>query len=203
MSKLKTFLVLFLIAFTGLSCIRPIFPDQQLLQHIGTVGIILLLILNHKKMSNTGFLGVVLFGIIHVVGARYIYSYVPYADFFNEYFGFDVNTYFGWTRNHYDRFVHFSFGLLILPSLYELIISKYTLKKGFALFVAWLILQTFSLVYELFEWSLSIVLSAENTENYNGQQGDVWDAQKDMALAMLGSTITSVIYYLKINKKGN
>jgi putative membrane protein len=41
--------------------------------------------------------------------------------------------------------------------------------------------------YEVFEWMLSIVLSPEDAESYNGQQGDYWDAQKDMALAFVGS----------------
>lgn len=44
------------------------------------------------------------------------------------------------------------------------------------------------------EWSLTIVMASESADYYNGQQGDMWDAQKDMALALLGSTITAGIY---------
>ncbi len=197
----KVFVVLLLIVFTGVSCIQPVFPDQQFLQHIGTAFIILVLIadIKNKIWSSSAFLGIALFTMIHIIGARYIYSYVPYDEFFKACFNFDIQQYFGWERNHYDRLVHFSFGLLILPSLYELILNKLTSKKLLALFIAWLILQTFSLCYELFEWSLSLIMSAENTENYNGQQGDIWDAQKDMALAMLGSSITSIVYWIKLN----
>ena len=42
-----------------------------------------------------------------------------------------------------------------------------------------------------------IVMTTTNANNYNGQQGDLWDAQKDMAWAMLGSTIMSSIYLIK------
>ena len=49
------------------------------------------------------------------------------------------------------------------------------------------------MVYELFEWSLAITLSEEAAENYNGQQGDAWDAHKDMALASLGALTTMII----------
>ncbi len=202
MNIFKIFTILFLILFTGISCINPIFPEQQILQHTGTFFIILVLIsdLKNNIWTNFAFLGIALFTIIHIVGARYIYSYVPYNEFLKSYFSFDIQQYFNWERNHYDRLVHFSFGLLILPSLYELILSKLTERKYFALFIAWLILQTFSLCYELFEWALSLIMSAENTENYNGQQGDIWDAQKDMALALLGSSVTSVWFYFNINK---
>ena len=57
--------------------------------------------------------------------------------------------------------------------------------------MAWLIIQTGSMIYELFEWLLTIA------DNYNGQQGDIWDAQKDMVLAMLGSTVMAAFYLCK------
>ena len=53
--------------------------------------------------------------------------------------------------------------------------------------------------YEVFEWQLTLWLSGDAAENYNGQQGDVWDAQKDMALAMLGATLSAA--YLLVFKK--
>ena len=46
------------------------------------------------------------------------------------------------------------------------------------------------MVYELFEWGIALSLSEGMAESYNGQQGDVWDAHKDMALAMIGSIIS-------------
>jgi putative membrane protein len=64
-----------------------------------------------------------------------------------------------------------------------------------AVLMTWLMIQTGSMIYELFEWTLTIVMTSEEADYYNGQQGDMWDAQKDMALAMLGSTIM-LVYYL-------
>ena len=65
-----------------------------------------------------------------------------------------------------------------------------------AVLVAWPMVQAGSLFYELFEWALTLVLSPEDAEGYNGQQGDMFDAQKDMALAMLGSTLIAIPYLL-------
>ena len=66
--------------------------------------------------------------------------------------------------------------------------------------MAWLMIQTGSMIYELFEWLLTIIVSSEAANNYNGQQGDMWDAQKDMALAFVGSTI-SALFALAFKKK--
>ena len=66
-----------------------------------------------------------------------------------------------------------------------------------AILFSWLAIQTGSMVYELFEWLLTILVSPEEADSYNGQQGDIWDAQKDMALAMIGSTIPALWYMCK------
>ena len=53
-----------------------------------------------------------------------------------------------------------------------------------------------SMAYEIFEWLLTVFLSPEDADSYNGQQGDMWDAQKDMALALVGSTLSAIWIYL-------
>ena len=63
--------------------------------------------------------------------------------------------------------------------------------------MAWMMIQTGSLIYELFEWLLTIVMTAEEADYYNGQQGDMWDAQKDMALALVGSTGMFLVYAVR------
>ena len=63
--------------------------------------------------------------------------------------------------------------------------------------MAWLMIQTGSMIYELFEWLLTIVMTPDAADNYNGQQGDMWDAQKDMAMALVGSTGMFIVYMLR------
>ena len=67
--------------------------------------------------------------------------------------------------------------------------------------MAWLMIQTGSMIYELFEWLLTIVMSSDAADSYNGQQGDMWDAQKDMALALLGATAMLLLYMLRSVRK--
>ncbi|MDN5691483.1 MAG: DUF2238 domain-containing protein, partial [Acinetobacter sp.] len=59
-----------------------------------------------------------------------------------------------------------------------------------------------SLFYEWIEWWIAIGLSPEEAENYNGQQGDIWDAHKDMFLATIGAIMTGLVS-LKAATKGN
>ena len=63
--------------------------------------------------------------------------------------------------------------------------------------IVWSFIQSFSMMYEIFEWFLSTVMSDYDANNYNGQQGDLWDSQKDMVMAMFGSTIMAIIYLIK------
>jgi putative membrane protein len=191
---------LFLSVFFSLS---SEFPEQQLLQHLGTlfVSSILLFDLVKNRLSLTSFIVVFLFVLLHIIGARWIYSFVPYESFFNA-FEIDIHQLLklNGQRNHYDRFVHFSFGVLMLPYVYE--VFKHRIKNSLlCLLLAWLSIQTFSMIYEVFEWLLTVVISGEAATDYNGQQGDIWDAQKDMALAMLGSSLVSIVYLYRQLKK--
>ena len=175
------------------------------LQHLGTVVLLIPLVLElrHQRMSVTACVGLFLFTCVHIVGARYLYSNVPYDRWAKTLLNIDIDLKGEWEikavgtgvihGNKFDRMVHFSFGLLLFPFIYQLTkrLMK-DLKPVYALLFAWLAIQSASMIYELFEWFLSLVLSPENAENYNGQQGDMWDAQKDMALALGGSTISAL-----------
>ena len=180
---------------TIITYINPVFPQEQFLQQEGTILLFALMLTDLRThwFSNLAFLGIALFTVLHLIGARYIYSYVPYQEWLQ------CLGDWGWlhsTRNHYDRLVHLLFGLFLFPALVEYSRRRITSRQVMAVLVAWLIVQAGSLIYELFEWSLTLVLSPEDAEGYNGQQGDKFDAQKDMALAMLGSTVAAISYLI-------
>ena len=195
--KTKIIIVFTIIVVAIITTINPVYPNEQFLQHLGTllISLILLVDLKRNKLSIAPFIGVALFILIHIIGARWIYSFVPYEDWLNTILGWELNS----SRNHYDRFVHFSFGILILPYLFELF-SSLKIKKVTKVIIAWALLQSLSVFYEIFEWILTLI-NGDLAIDYNGQQGDVWDAQKDMALAMIGSTITAMFYILFKRKK--
>ena len=191
-------LLILLVAVLVMSLIHPVFPQEQNLQHLGTVLLLIPLIVDLRKnrMPKAAFAGIVIFTMLHVIGARYVYSFVPYKEWASAIGLGDWGIFHG-SRNNYDRFVHFAFGLLFFPFVMYLCKSVLRLKNITAVFMAWLIIQTGSMIYELFEWALTIFMSPADADSYNGQQGDMWDAQKDMALAMAGSTLAAVFYLCK------
>ena len=197
-AKYKLLIVASIVVFTIITCINPIYPEEQFLQHIGTALLVLLMLLDIKKnyLGKVSFIGLALFTTLHIIGARYIYSYAPYDEFVKQLCGVSINELLETTRNHYDRFVHFSFGLMMMPMFSQIAAKRMKCSMTTAIITAWLIIQTGSMIYELFEWLLTIVMTTEAANNYNGQQGDMWDAQKDMALALLGSSFTATLMYI-------
>jgi putative membrane protein len=197
--KIKIAIVIGIVLLGFVTCINPLYPSEQVLQHIGTLILLIPLVVDIKKNNLywSSFIGISLFTVFHIIGARYIYSFVPYNDWSKSAFDFNLNDFFDFKRNHYDRFVHLVFGILFFPYLAQMIGKWKGLSYMKVIIVVWLIIQTFSMFYELFEWSLTMVMSSESADNYNGQQGDMWDSQKDMACAMLGSTIMYLVYFIK------
>lgn len=202
MNKTKITLVILLVVITIITCIKPIYPHEQFLQHAGTLLLVIPLIVDlcRNRMPITAFVGIVLFTLLHVIGARYIYSYVPYKEWSVD-LGIVNPDFFQDPRNHFDRLVHFSFGILLFPYLLYICKNWFKQRSFIAILMAWLIIQTGSMIYELFEWLLTVVMTSEEADYYNGQQGDIWDAQKDMALAMLGSSIMAIFYLFKPDKQ--
>lgn len=181
----------------------PYTGKELYLNNIGTLFLLGLMVLDIFKnvLSKTGFWGLFLFSVFHSIGSTWLYSFVPYNDWFISLLGIDIDAYFEFTRNHYDRFVHFSFGLLLFAATKDLLMYRYKFYLKQALLVTFLSIQVFSMVYELFEWGIAISMSPDMAESYNGQQGDIWDAHKDMALAMIGSMMSWYILSLNSRKK--
>lgn len=206
LKRTKILLVILLLAFTAITCINPVYPHEQFLQHAGTVLLLVPLCSDifKNKIPLPAYVGIIMFTVLHVIGARYVYSFVPYKEWAID-LGLVDADFFQDSRNHYDRLVHFSFGILLFPYLTHLCKKWFRLQDAVALIMVWLMIQTGSMIYELFEWLLTVVMTSEEADYYNGQQGDMWDAQKDMALALVGSTIMFVYYLakLEINSKNH
>lgn len=173
-----------------IASIHPLEFEAYLLHQAGTVFMLVLLLFTQKKigMSFYSFVLYLVFLLIHIIGAHYLYSYVPYNEWLIQLFNFDLNQSMGWSRNMYDRLVHLACGVLLYPVLLRLFHVWLPEAKPFTLFllVVQFIMAT-SLIYEWLEWLIAIGLSPEEAENYNGQQGDMWDAHKDMLLATVGA----------------
>jgi putative membrane protein len=135
------------------------------------------------RLSDRAYVQATIFLLLHTVGAHYTYSEVP--------LGAWVRAALGLARNHYDRLVHFSFGLLMLRPIREIgfrgrepgpVALVYFTVAGVALW---------SLTYEVVEWAVASIVDPAAGTAYLGTQGDPWDAEKDMGLALAGGLIAA------------
>ena len=145
------------------------------------------LVFNYKKFqfSDLSYLLVCVYLCLHVYGSKYTYAENP--------FGYWLKDALDLSRNHYDRIVHFSFGFLLAYPMREMFLKW--LK--FPSWVAWTlpieITLSVSGFYELIEWAVADVFFKAQGDAYLGTQGDIWDAQKDIFLAFIGSIIATTI----------
>ena len=189
-------LAVFTVVFVALG-VAPATREDWLLENVIVVAAVAWLLWGWRRLplSNTAYTLLFVFGLFHEIGAHYQYADVPYdAGFARLSGGHSLDAMLGFERNQYDRFVHFLYGLLVTPAAAEVIAARVKLR-GFWLFLLPVtFMMSHALVYELVEWLAASVFGGELGEAYLGAQGDTWDAQKDMALATLGSLIVHPLW---------
>ena len=140
------------------------------------------------QFSDLSYLLICVYLCLHVYGSKYTYAENP--------LGYWLQDQLHWSRNHYDRMVHFSFGFLLAYPMRELFLKWLKYPK----WVAWMlpieITMSISALYELIEWAVADVFFKEHGASYLGTQGDIWDAQKDIFLAFCGAIIATTIVSL-------
>lgn len=176
-----------------LAQVKQPFPATAPLHHLPTLALLLAapFLLARRPLSDPAVACVVLFLALHTVGGRYTYTNVPYDDLARALTGQTLSETFGWARNHYDRLVHFAYGALAVVPVREALQRHYGLRPSTSLYIAVESVLAVSALYEIFEWLLTLSMEGSLATAYNGQQGDLWDAQKDMALAALGALLAA------------
>ena len=191
-----TLLGIFLLIFVGLA-IHPATRTDWLLENVITVVALAWLIWSYRRLplSNLACGLLFAFGVLHEIGAHYQYSDVPYEQWFSTISGgHSLDAMLGFERNQYDRLVHFMYGLLITPVAAEVIAARVRLR-GFWLFLLPVtFMMSHAMIYELIEWFAASVFADDVGQAYLGTQGDVWDAQKDMFMATIGSLIAQPLW---------
>lgn len=123
--------------------------------------------------------------VILMVGGRYTYAEVP--------LGFWIQEAFGFARNHYDRIGHFAQGFIPAMLAREVLIRKSPLRGSRWLpFVVVCFCLAFSALYELIEFWTALATGGA-AEAFLGTQGDVWDTQWDMQMALVGAVVALLI----------
>ena len=181
-------LILFCVIFAALG-IAPAYRQDWLLENMLVLVAVPSLVLTHRRLrfSNFAYTCLFIFFVLHEIGAHYTYSEVPWQEWLATMTGGYSGSGAIAVRNHFDRLVHFSYGLLVMPAAWELLQARAAPRGIWRYLLPVLFLVSHSVIYELIEWGAAIVFGGDLGAAYLGTQGDEWDAQKDMALAALGA----------------
>ena len=191
-SRYPLWLLLAFGAFWLAMAYKPKYFQNWLLENVLTVLFVAGLLLTRRRfpLSNVSYTLIFVYLCLHTVGAHFTYSKVDYDWPFRAVFGSGPTDWFDWKRNHFDRLVHFCFGLLLSYPIRELFLRIAGARGFWGYYLPLDVTMSFSMLYELVEWGAAVKFGGDLGQAYLGTQGDEWDAHKDMALASLGALIT-------------
>ena len=170
----------YLIVWLALA-ISPVNRFDWILENLLVAVFLVVLVSTHRRFrfSDTSYVLMTLFMILHAIGAHYTYAEVPLGDWLKDALGL--------SRNHFDRIVHFAFGLLMAYPLRELLMRSASVRRPWTYVLTFATVLALSGGFEVVESWITQIVSPDSGDAYLGTQGDIWDAQEDMTAAMLGA----------------
>ncbi|PIE57136.1 MAG: hypothetical protein CSA34_00540 [Desulfobulbus propionicus] len=162
--------------------------------------IILIFTFNIFKFSNLSYLLITVFFMFHTIGGHYTFERTPF-DFFNDLLTrLNLNFLFPEGRNNFDRVGHFLVGILAYPVAELFFRKKWVSNVATAIFLGVLALGFWGALYEIIEMQYAIFEGGESGASFLGSQGDIWDAQKDMLLDIVGAISVFVLFGFNLKK---
>ena len=148
---------------------------------------ITILYIRNVRFSNLAYALMFILPFLHTIGGHYTFERVPF-DWFNNFFGFE--------RNMFDRVGHFAVGFYALPIMEYLVGRGLVAKKWIAVTYAVFAIAFVAVFYEWIEWWYAELWGGSAGAAFLGSQGDIWDAQKDMLMDVLGAVFSAVSYFV-------
>jgi putative membrane protein len=174
------------VVFWVFMAISPVDRSDWMLENLLALIFIGVLIATYQSfpLSDMSYVLITAFMTLHTVGAHYTYSQVP--------LGYWLAEAFHLTRNHFDRIVHYAFGLLMSYPLWDVLLRYARVRGTWAYVITVTITLAASGMFEVIESWVAQIVSPELGDAYLGTQGDTWDAQKDMTMAFAGSVLCMI-----------
>jgi putative membrane protein len=141
---------------------------------------ILALLYRRLPLSHWVYAGVFLHLLVLCYGGYYTYAMTPLGNWARDAFGL--------ARNHYDRVGHIALGVFPSFAIKEILLRRTPLVRGgWLTFLVLSVVLAFAAFWELLEWWVALLVASDVGVAFLGSQGDVWDAQWDMLLALVGA----------------
>lgn len=186
LARNKLFLTGLLVWYVAISiwtAASPADPQFWILSSILPTLFVALLVATHRlfPLSHASYAFITAFLTLHMIGVHYTYAGVPAGAWLQQ--TLDLN------RNHFDRIVHFSFGVLLTYPMEELFRRGGGVRGWLVYYLPVMTVLGLSGLWEIVEALVASAVHPELGITYLGSQGDIWDAQKDMAAALYGAVL--------------
>ncbi len=190
MNRYKLFLCVVFALVWIWAAVAPLYRDGWLLENILVFIFVPLIFVagRYFKLSNVSYTLITIFMVLHVIGSHYTYAEVP--------FGYMLQDWFDASRNMYDRLVHFGFGFLLAYPMRELLIRLSKVRGIWSYYFPIDLVAAGSALYEIIEWLTALKVDPVAGLAFLGVQGDIWDAQKDMLMAIVGAAIAMLVVFI-------
>lgn len=186
-SHQKIGLLLLTLVLLILSGWQPYDRLTWLLEVIPVLIVMPLLILSHERYPLTTllYLGIALHAAVLMLGGAYTYARVP--------LGFEIQHWLELSRNPYDKIGHFFQGFVPAIACREILLRGHHVQgRRMLAFLVICVVLAISASYELIEWGAALALD-QGADEFLGTQGDPWDTQSDMFLALIGAISALVL----------
>jgi len=149
---------------------------------------LLVLISRRFRFSNTSYVLMAFFIVLHTIGGHYTFERVPFGA---------VSDFFGFERNHFDRVAHFSVGFYAYPIAEFLMVRRLAHSRWIIALFPVFAIATVAGAYEIIEWQYALNSDPAAGIAVLGSQGDIWDAQKDILADTLGAILVMILFFLR------
>ena len=177
------------------SAVKSEIPEDWFLENLVVFCLVALLATSYRWLtfSDWSYLLIFILLCLHECGAHYQYSAAIPGEWMKSIFHTE--------RNHYDRVVHFSFGLLLSYPQREILMRKADLRGGWLNVLPIFTTLALSAMYEMIEAMIASIVDPTDAAAFLGSQGDQWDSQEDMFMAFAGATVSMMVLTVASRRK--
>lgn len=185
--ELLVLLAIYLLGFIVLA-IRPYDRADWALENFFPISMLLVAIVTYPyfKFSRLSYYMLFFYLLVQSYGGHFTYAMTPPFNWLRDEFHL--------SRNHYDRLAHFLLGFLMGIPIREILLRFIVASRRWLNFITAAIVLAIGAFYEFIEWWVAVLVTPALGDKFLGTQGDIWDTQWDMFLALLGAVITLIIF---------
>lgn len=185
--ELTLLLILYLVGFILLAidphdradwALENFFPISQL--------IAVLIAYRYYKFTRISYYMIFFYLIVQSWGGHFTYAEAAPFNWLRDEFHLG--------RNHYDRVAHFMLGFLLGLPIREILMQFISASRRWINFLTAALALAIGAFYEFIEWWVAVLVTPNLGDKFLGTQGDIWDTQWDMFLALVGAVLTIAIF---------